>query len=146
MDDTLKTIVTALGLAGGVIALAEKVLKAATWFGRGRRERREQEWATDVYNVFVFAEDPGLWKMLERLHRIRNLRKPFDATFFSVQRQGGQEYRCIVPARRERAAQWGVEQGHFLAERDPEGRLVVRRRVDLPLRDEALATAPGAAS
>lgn len=114
----LKDTVTVVGLAGGVLALAEKVWKAGVWVGRDWRDRL---WTKAVH--LYLAAPP---------HETPSAPKPKDVEFFYAGGHDAPERRCIVRATRERAAAWGVNHGLFVSERAQDGRLMLRLPTEGP--------------
>ncbi len=116
-----KTVITAIGVLGGIVALVEKVWKGIAWVARGRQERRA-------------AREDRAWCDAVKAYMEGAPQQPDDGTFFAYSDEYGDDQRhCIVPATHERAAAWGVEHGYFLSRRDEDGRLVIRPRIDEPM-------------
>jgi hypothetical protein len=115
---SIKSIVTVVGLAGGVLALLEKTWKAGAWVVRRWSDRR---WAAAVRAYLAAPPD-----------ETPPMPKPRGADFYYEGDHDAPRRLCVVAAARERAAMSGVAQGLFQPERVADGRLVVRLRAAGP--------------
>ncbi len=123
MNETLKTIVTVIGLTGGVLALVEKCWKGVAWVVCHRMDR---SWAAAVHSYLAAPQDEAPAGP-----------KPKDVDFFYRGGHDDPERLGTVSAKRERAVELGRKLGLFLMEKDGEGRVVVRLAVTGPPSDES---------